>query len=206
MRFEGIVKSWNEERAFGFIEPQQGGQEIFVHISAMPPRSGRPSVNQRVSFEVELNREGKKRATNVRLVVPARVARPGQRSSAAQWGGATLFAVPTFIAFYFILAVAWHVPHRVGVGYLVLSAICFVMYAADKSAARSGGRRTSENTLLIVGLAGGWPGALFAQQWLRHKSTKASFRSAFWGTVAINICAFAVLGSPQFGAWIWLRQ
>ena len=172
----------------------------------MPARGGRPSVNQRVSFEVELNCEGKKRAKNVRLVVTAHVAKPRQPDSAVQWGGATLFAVPGFVAFYFILAVVWHVPYMVGGGYLVLSAICFVVYVADKSAARSGGWRTSESTLLLLGLASGWPGALPAQQWLRHKSTKASFRSAFWGTVVINICAFVVLSSPQLGSWHWLRQ
>jgi uncharacterized membrane protein YsdA (DUF1294 family)/cold shock CspA family protein len=206
MRFEGFIKSWNEERAFGFIEPHQGGQEIFVHITAMPACGDLPSVNQRVSFEVELNREGKKRAKNVRLAVSVPAAKPRQRNPAAQWGGATLFAVPAFVVFYFILALAWRVPHVVGVGYLVLSVVCFVMYAADKSAARSGGWRTKESTLLTFGLAGGWPGALLAQQWLRHKSTKASFRSAFWGTVAINVGAFAVLSSPQFGVWHWLRQ
>ncbi|MCB2039416.1 MAG: cold shock domain-containing protein, partial [Rhodoferax sp.] len=42
MRFEGVVKTWNEERAFGFITPAQGGQDVFVHITAFPPRSGRP--------------------------------------------------------------------------------------------------------------------------------------------------------------------
>lgn len=42
MRFEGFIRSWNEERAFGFIEPAQGGQEVFVYITAFPARSGRP--------------------------------------------------------------------------------------------------------------------------------------------------------------------
>jgi hypothetical protein len=37
MRFEGSVKSWNDERGFGFIEPLQGGQEIFLPITAFPP-------------------------------------------------------------------------------------------------------------------------------------------------------------------------
>ena len=121
-------------------------------------------------------------------------------------GGATLFVVPAFVAFYFIVALVWRVPHVVGGGYLVLSAIFFVVYAADKFAARSSGGRTRESTLLLFGLAGGWPGALLAQQLLRHKSTKASFRSTFWGTVALNICAFAALSTPQLGAWSWLRQ
>ena len=34
MRLDGTIKSWNDERGFGFIEPTQGGPEIFVHIKA----------------------------------------------------------------------------------------------------------------------------------------------------------------------------
>ena len=42
MRFEGIIKSWNDERGFGFIEPSPGGQEIFVHIKAFKERNIKP--------------------------------------------------------------------------------------------------------------------------------------------------------------------
>lgn len=201
MRLEGIVKSWNEDRAFGFIEPTQGGQVIFLHISALPERAGRPTLNQRVSFEVELNRDGKKRAKNVQLVRPARIAKPRARDQSAQWGGATLFAIPAFVGLYLVLAALWRVPHQVAAGYLALSVICFISYAVDKSAATSGGWRTKESSLLLLGLVGGWPGGILAQQFLRHKSTKASFRSAFLGTVVLNVAAFVVLSSPQVGAW-----
>jgi len=205
MRFEGIIKSWSAERAFGFIEPSQGGQEIFVHITALPARTGRPALNQRVSFELELNAEGKKRAKNVRLVKPARTPRPRTSSPAATWGGATLFVVPAFAALYFGLTLLWRIPPLVAGAYFALSVLCFVMYAADKSAAQSGGWRTQESTLLFLGLLGGWPGAILAQQLLRHKSTKASFRSAFWSTVVLNVGGFVVLSSPWGGAWHWLR-
>jgi len=77
-----------------------------------------------------------------------------------------------------------------------VSIICFIAYAIDKSAARSGGWRTAESTLLVLGLAGGWPGAILAQQLLRHKSNKPSFRSAFWGTVVLNVVAFVLINSP----------
>lgn len=97
-----------------------------------------------------------------------------------------------------MLAIAWKVPHGVGIGYLVLSTVCFVAYAADKSAARSGAWRIRENTLLLLGLLGGWPGAVLAQQWLRHKSAKPSFRNAFWLTVVVNIALFMALSSPRW--------
>lgn len=76
------------------------------------------------------------------------------------------------------------------------SAGCFMVYAFDKSAAVAGRRRVPESTLIFLGLAGGWPGAIVAQQILRHKSSKASFRSAFWGSVGINVMAFVALISP----------
>jgi len=205
MRFEGIIKSWNEDRAFGFIEPSQGGQEIFVHITAFPARTGRPSLNQRVSFELELNAEGKKRARNVQLVRPARTPRSRTPNPATTWGGATLFLIPLFLVLYSALAILWQVPTIVGAVYGALSALTFISYAMDKSAAQAGHWRTQESTLHLLALLGGWPGAILAQQWLRHKSTKASFRAAFWGTVVLNIAGFVVLSSPQGGSWHWLR-
>lgn len=73
MRIEGVIKSWNEERGFGFIEPVQGGQEIFVHAKAFRAGSGRPQVGQYVSFAIEIGPQGKKRAKEVELIRVARV-------------------------------------------------------------------------------------------------------------------------------------
>jgi uncharacterized membrane protein YsdA (DUF1294 family) len=84
-------------------------------------------------------------------------------------------------------------PWTVGAAYLAASLLCFALYASDKSAARRGARRTPERTLLALGLLGGWPGAVLAQQWFRHKTAKLSFRAAFWCTVALNLAGFIVL-------------
>lgn len=66
MRFDGTLKKWNAERGFGFIMPTEGGQELFVHVSAFP-RDGRlPLVGEPLSFEVAPDREGRKRAVQVR--------------------------------------------------------------------------------------------------------------------------------------------
>lgn len=116
--------------------------------------------------------------------------------SPAPWGTASYFAIPAFVLFYLAVSAVWHVPAWVAGLYVAASVAALFIYAFDKSAAEAGRWRTSESTLLAVGLVGGWPGAIVAQQWLRHKSSKAPFRSAFWATVLVNIAAFALLASP----------
>ena len=79
----------------------------------------------------------------------------------------------------------------VAVLYGAASAACFIAYAVDKRAAMRGARRTPERTLLLLGLACGWPGGWAAQRWLRHKSSKTSFRLKFWLCAALNVAALA---------------
>ncbi|AVR96536.1 DUF1294 domain-containing protein [Pseudoduganella armeniaca] len=74
-----------------------------------------------------------------------------------------------------------------------LNLLTYVVYARDKAAARAGRRRTPENTLLLLGLLGGWPGALVAQRRLRHKTAKTSFQLRFWLTVIVNLGAFLLI-------------
>lgn len=56
----GLVKFFNTEKGFGFIKPDQGGNDIFVHISALQA-AGIHALqdNQKVSFETEADRRGK---------------------------------------------------------------------------------------------------------------------------------------------------
>lgn len=77
--------------------------------------------------------------------------------------------------------------------YIALSILAFAMYAADKRAAQKGRWRTPESTLLLIGLIGGWPGAIVAQQLLRHKTKKLSFRTKFWVSVIVNVVVFVLL-------------
>jgi uncharacterized membrane protein YsdA (DUF1294 family) len=78
------------------------------------------------------------------------------------------------------------------------SVIAFIVYAWDKSAAQRDEQRTPEKTLHMLALIGGWPGALLAQQVLRHKSSKAEFLRVFWVTVGINCAALAYLYQAHF--------
>ena len=75
--------------------------------------------------------------------------------------------------------------------YGLLSAIAFLLYRADKSAAEQGRWRTPESTLHLIALSGGWPGALLARQVFRHKTIKQPFRTIFWATVIANCLALA---------------
>jgi uncharacterized membrane protein YsdA (DUF1294 family) len=77
--------------------------------------------------------------------------------------------------------------------YATASVATFIVYAIDKRAARLGRHRTPERTLLLLGLAGGWPGAVLAQRLVRHKSSKTAFLARHWLTAALNLAALALL-------------
>jgi CspA family cold shock protein len=65
---KGTVKWFNSQKGFGFIQPEDGGKDVFVHISAVQ-RAGLHSLNegQKVSFEVIADRRtGKSSAGNLR--------------------------------------------------------------------------------------------------------------------------------------------
>ena len=66
----GTVKWFNSQKGFGFIQPENGGNDVFVHISAVE-RAGMSNLNegQKVSFEVVADRRtGKSAAENLRVV------------------------------------------------------------------------------------------------------------------------------------------
>ena len=64
----GTVKWFNSTKGYGFIQPQDGGKDVFVHISAVE-RAGLSSLNegQGVNYELESGRNGKTSAINLKL-------------------------------------------------------------------------------------------------------------------------------------------
>lgn len=84
------------------------------------------------------------------------------------------------------------------VGYLIsINFATLLAYAADKSAARADRLRVPERLLHILAALGGSPGALLAQNLLRHKTLKKPFRTWFWSIVSVQALLLA--------AWIYYR-
>ncbi|MDZ5435964.1 DUF1294 domain-containing protein [Pseudomonas fluorescens] len=70
--------------------------------------------------------------------------------------------------------------------YGIVSVLAFLLYWSDKRKARADHWRTPENVLHALEFAGGWPGALLAQQMFRHKTRKFSFQLVFWLIVLLH--------------------
>mgnify|MGYP003513199407 CR=1 FL=1 len=184
MRYQGKITSWKDDQGFGFITPNGGGEPIFLHIKAFARRGRRPAEGVIVTYEHATDAKGRARAERVAFVesTSSRVAASGGKSSGR---GLPMLAV-LFFAFVGAGALLGKLPLAVVGLYAGASLLAFVVYAWDKSAAQGGHWRTAENTLHMIALLGGWPGALVAQRVLRHKSCKASFQTTFWATVLIN--------------------
>lgn len=182
--------AWETDRGFGFVQ-RSGAPDLFLHIKAFPLGTPAPSLGDEVTFEVEVRDDGKLRAARARpagvpYVMPLRPTSPIV--------GAV--AILAFAAIYVLVAVFWGpVPLWVLFYYLVVSAITFGCYAIDKSAARLKRRRVAETSLIILGMLGGWPGAILAQQVLRHKTVKRTFLAVFWLSVLINVFVFVALNA-----------
>lgn len=78
---------------------------------------------------------------------------------------------------------------------LLMSLACYVVYGWDKRSAAKGGRRVPEQTLHMLALLGGWPGALLGQRHFRHKTKKLSFLIVFWCIVLFHV---AIVGTAAY--------
>lgn len=118
--------------------------------------------------------------------------RPNRRSKSRRQKKPSPPFLPLLAGILFLAAVSalvWleELPRWLLVTYIVLSVLTFLVYGWDKRAARLQQARVAESTLHLLAVIGGWPGALIAQNRLRHKSRKASFLLIFWCTVIVNL-------------------
>jgi uncharacterized membrane protein YsdA (DUF1294 family)/cold shock CspA family protein len=191
MRLQGKITRWDDEKGFGFISWHGDGTSAFVHIKAFPRSSRRPKVGDIVSYEIAKGKNGKSRAEKVRF---SDQSQPKHHSTGKRQNGPLpVVFTSSFVCFLFLAAYFDRISWMVVVAYFVASLVTFFAYAWDKSSARLGAWRTTEASLHLMGLVGGWPGALAAQRLFRHKSSKQEFLSVFWITAFLNVAAVGYL-------------
>lgn len=64
-RYQGTITSWKDEQVFGFIAPNGGGVNVFLHIKSLTGQKMRPADGLVVTYELTVNAQGKSRAKNV---------------------------------------------------------------------------------------------------------------------------------------------
>lgn len=185
MKYQGKVLNWNDDKGFGFVEPNGGGKRAFVHIKAFKPRSRRPVNGEVIVYELVHENNNRYKAENIQFARHAKnLNKPNNAKNGSNFGG--VFTI-IFFAVLLVSTFSGKLPAIVVGVYIVMSVITFTIYAIDKSAAQNDRWRTQESTLHMFSLIGGWPGAFFAQKKLRHKSSKKEFKRVFWVTVVLNL-------------------
>jgi uncharacterized membrane protein YsdA (DUF1294 family)/cold shock CspA family protein len=187
-RSRGRLISWNDERGFGFIAPDGGGQDVFVHASAFAKEGRHIEVGGDYEFDLDIGKDGRPKAKRVAYVAVLK-ARPSVLSQFLQRGPRFL-VIAAFLFIVVAISTVQPISPNWFIIYGVASVACFSGYGLDKAAASQKQWRVSETILLLIGLVGGWPGAIIAQEVFRHKTQKKTFRTLFWMTVAINMAAF----------------
>jgi uncharacterized membrane protein YsdA (DUF1294 family)/cold shock CspA family protein len=197
MRYQGRVTTWKDDQGYGFITPNDGGSQVFVHIKSFANRQRRPGGNELVTYECKVDAKGRTQAENVAFV-GERMTSPAASGN----GNSPLILASAFLVFVAGVTFTGRLPMAVLGLYLAASVLVFIAYAIDKSAAQNDQWRTKESTLHLFALVGGWPGALVAQRLFRHKTSKKSFQTVFWATVVLNCAGFGWLFSTQGAAML----
>lgn len=172
----GTITTWKNDKGFGFITPDHGGQQVFFHVSDLSTNQARPGEQMKVSFTLRYDQHQRPRATNIRLTQPQ-----------------TALPVLPFVtagAFFLGLTLGTYllqIPPWVLATYGLVSLTTFYVYGVDKASAVQGTQRVPEATLHLLEFLGGWPGALVAQVYYRHKTIKASFQADYLAAVIANL-------------------
>lgn len=207
---QGIVETWKAAEGFGFIQPDEGGDDHFFHQSEIIGRQT-PAVGQRVSYSVGRDAKGRYRAENITIEGNAsrrekvlgqtkgRIGLPDlpDNPQLSKIGSSRLliFALPFLFA---LLSLSW-LPFAL---YFIASLVGFGAITLDKRFAQEKMWRIPEATLHLIELFGGWPGSGLAQQIVRHKTQKESYQITFWVIAVLHL----VIGIDYFFFGLTLSQ
>ena len=107
---KGVLKTWKEDRGFGFIKPDDGGKDIFIHISALKGVSRRPITGDVIYYQIAKDNRGKYKAIN------------------AQIEGVSIVEDKTGDLLKISSGKKWTIAMAVAVGLLIIIAIAVLIY------------------------------------------------------------------------------
>jgi uncharacterized membrane protein YsdA (DUF1294 family)/cold shock CspA family protein len=196
----GKLVLWNDDRGFGFVRPDAGGDDFFVHISAF--RKGltrRPEIGDVVRYRLAREIPDKKRIAHA--VLEGVAVKPAVPEVDRGWRRAYPGLVYVLIRLPILLScwVLWkqHNPIPLLL-YVFMSTLAILYYGADKRRALAHRWRIPEFYLHLIEFLGGWPGALLAQKDFRHKLTKDAYQRVFWGIILLHGGLWIVLAANDF--------
>ncbi|PKH03139.1 DUF1294 domain-containing protein [Psychromonas sp. MB-3u-54] len=203
MKLQGKVTNWNDDKGFGFVEPNGGGVRAFVHIKAFNPSSRRPVNGEIITYELVSENNNRYKAKNIKFsrdINSAKGRNGAHRTNNRNKRKSNILGSVLTVLFCIGLLISifnGKVPVIVGFAYIMISLMTILVYAKDKYSAQNNSWRTPEATLHFFSLIGGWPGALFAQKKLRHKTSKNEFIKTYRITVFLNVGVLLVLYTAQ---------
>jgi uncharacterized membrane protein YsdA (DUF1294 family)/cold shock CspA family protein len=193
----GKLIKWKDEKGFGFIRPTDGSVEVFLHISEIKDSTRRPVLDDTIYYHT-VAKNGKVCAINA-FILGARnrdlTSKDKPKPKFPLLSTLCVSILPLIGVGHFTWKMASIFPVLnllPLILYAGMSLITFNLYADDKYRANHKQWRTSEKTLHLFELFGGWVGGFVAQKMLRHKNIKKSYQIEFWLVVVIHYAFWIV--------------
>ncbi len=172
-REKGTLISWNNDKGYGFIRPDNNKEDIFLHVKSLAHNQRRPKVKDVLMYEVDVDEKQQHYAHSAKI-----------KGIAWSYFNIIWFSITILFGIYVYFVLQQKLPFHPLAIYAAMSLLTIWAYSRDKRAARLGAWRTPERRLHIFEMLGGWPGALLAQRCYRHKSRKIKYQVIFWMIVA----------------------
>ncbi len=151
MRYQGRITNWNDDKGYGFVTPNGGGEKAFVHITAFSNSHRRPTESDLITYELATDQQHRLQAGSIRFV-------GDPNSSSAPSGNKSVGAIfaTLFCCFVVTVSIIGKLSFAVPFLYAMASTITFMVYAFDKAAAFQNRWRTQERTLHLLGWRLAW--------------------------------------------------
>jgi cold shock CspA family protein len=100
--YKGVLKTWKDDRGFGFIQPDNGDKDVFIHISSLKKMARRPQRGDTIFYELAQDSNGKFKAINA-VIEGVEVVERGQKNLKWLWLIAVVLGLVTAaVAAYFM--------------------------------------------------------------------------------------------------------